>query len=190
LAQQVEALQQVQMPGQQLQQHEEGKQPQHGEEQQPQKGVLQPTTALECDVVPDSSSSRSPNADVPGCGDSAACHPPAVSSGTAAIKAPTGSAPASSTDSTGEGGVFSTGVLLGTAARVQHACRPRVQLVGCSSPCCTNQSGPSAEGLVAGRKGVRCGGCRVARYCSPACQKEDWAQHRHVCRRLGAAASQ
>jgi hypothetical protein len=67
-----------------------------------------------------------------------------------------------------------------------QACRPRLQLLGCSNPRCTNLSGPSAEGLVAGCKGVRCGGCRVARYCSPACQKEDWAKHRHVCRRLAA----
>jgi hypothetical protein len=54
---------------------------------------------------------------------------------------------------------------------------------------CSNLSGPSAEGLVAGRKGVVCGGCRVARYCSPACQQEDWRRHRHVCRRLAAAAA-
>jgi hypothetical protein len=71
-----------------------------------------------------------------------------------------------------------------------RSCRPRVQLVGCGNSRCTNLSGPSAEGLVAGRKGVRCGGCRVARYCSPACQQAAWPQHRHVCRRLAAAAGQ
>jgi hypothetical protein len=75
-----------------------------------------------------------------------------------------------------------------TAALVKGACRLRVQLVGCGNPRCTNLSGPSAEGLVAGRKGVRCGGCRVARYCCPECQQADWPQHRHVCRRLAAAA--
>jgi hypothetical protein len=77
--------------------------------------------------------------------------------------------------------------VLPAMAQLQCTCRSRVQLVGCSHQRCTNLSGPSAEGLVAGRKGVRCGGCRVARYCSPACQQADWPQHRHVCRRLGAA---
>jgi hypothetical protein len=76
--------------------------------------------------------------------------------------------------------------LTALADSIQHACRPRVQLVGCSHPRCPNLSGLSAEGLVTGRKGVRCGWCEVARYCSPACQKEDWPQHRHVCRRLAA----
>jgi hypothetical protein len=28
----------------------------------------------------------------------------------------------------------------------------------------------------------KCGGCRLIRYCSKACQKEDWANHRHDCR--------
>jgi hypothetical protein len=73
---------------------------------------------------------------------------------------------------------------------IKLACGTGLQLVGCSNRACTNLSGPSAEGLVAGRKGVRCGGCRVARYCSPACQQEDWAQHRRVCRRLAAAGVQ
>jgi hypothetical protein len=73
------------------------------------------------------------------------------------------------------------------ASSIHRACRPRVQLVGCNSLCCTNLSGDSAEGLVTGLKGVRCGGCRVARYCTPGCQKEDWEQHRQVCRRLATA---
>jgi hypothetical protein len=80
--------------------------------------------------------------------------------------------------------------LLEAAQQLQHACQPRVQLVGCSNLCCANLSGPSAEGLVAGRKGVRCGGCHVARYCCPACQQAHWPQHRHVCRRLAKAAVQ
>jgi hypothetical protein len=75
-------------------------------------------------------------------------------------------------------------LLLSMATSIQRLCRPRLQLVGCSHPRCTNLSGPSAQGLVAGHKGVVCSGCRVARYCSPACQKADWPQHRHVCRRL------
>jgi hypothetical protein len=77
--------------------------------------------------------------------------------------------------------------LLGTAEDAQHVCGTGLQLVGCSHRGCTNLAGPSAEGLVAGRRGVRCGGCRVARYCCPACQQADWAQHRRVCRRLAAA---
>jgi hypothetical protein len=79
--------------------------------------------------------------------------------------------------------------LIKLASSVLCACRPRVQLVGCSNRHCTRYAGPSAEGLVAGRKGVRCGGCRVARYCSPACQKADWPQHWGMCRRLAAAAA-
>jgi hypothetical protein len=74
--------------------------------------------------------------------------------------------------------------------RAIKRCPPRLQLVGCNHQGCTNLSGPSAEGLVAGRKGVRCGACGVARYCSPACQKEDWPQHQRMCRRLAAAAGQ
>jgi hypothetical protein len=69
-------------------------------------------------------------------------------------------------------------------------CQPRLQLVGCSHLGCANLRGPSAEGLVAGRKGVVCGGCRVARYCSLACQQADWPRHRRMCRRLAAAAGQ
>jgi hypothetical protein len=29
---------------------------------------------------------------------------------------------------------------------------------------------------------LRCGACRVARYCSRACQKQDWKKHKRVCR--------
>jgi hypothetical protein len=77
-----------------------------------------------------------------------------------------------------------TNPLVWMARRIKLVCRPRLQLVGCGNLRCTNLSGPSAEGLVAGRKGVVCGCCRVARYCSPACQQDDWTRHRHVCRRL------
>jgi len=28
---------------------------------------------------------------------------------------------------------------------------------------------------------LKCGNCRVARYCSAACQHADWATHRRVC---------
>jgi hypothetical protein len=76
--------------------------------------------------------------------------------------------------------------LLALADRIQRMCQPRVLLLGCSYQFCTNLSGPSAEGLVAGCKGVVCGGCGLARYCRPACQEEDWRQHQHDCRRLRA----
>jgi hypothetical protein len=75
--------------------------------------------------------------------------------------------------------------------------RPRLQLVGCSWLGCKRSSAsPSlgstvatytAESTVAGRKGVRCGGCGLVRYCCPEHQKEDWPRHRHVCRRLAQA---
>jgi hypothetical protein len=83
-------------------------------------------------------------------------------------------------------------LLTGMAHCIQHACRPRLQLAGCSHRHCINLSGPtgSVEGLVAGRKGVTCGGCRVVRYCSSACQQADWPRHRHVCRRLAAGPAQ
>jgi hypothetical protein len=95
----------------------------------------------------------------------------------------------SSADGTEEEMVGILDDVLLTAAQVQSACWFRMQLVGCSRTHCTNLSGPSAEGLVAGRKGVRCGGCWVARYCSPACRKQDWPQHWNDCRRLAAAAA-
>ena len=39
----------------------------------------------------------------------------------------------------------------------------------------------------AGGAGLRaCGGCGVARYCGRACQKEDWARHKPVCRAVRA----
>jgi hypothetical protein len=75
------------------------------------------------------------------------------------------------------------------AISVNTVCRPAVLLVGCSHQYCANLSGPSAEGLVAGRKGVRCGGCGVARYCSLECQEVDWHHHWRVCRRLAAATT-
>lgn len=31
----------------------------------------------------------------------------------------------------------------------------------------------------------KCSGCKIAVYCSPACQKEDWPLHKRACRREG-----
>ena len=33
----------------------------------------------------------------------------------------------------------------------------------------------------------RCGSCLVVKYCSSACQTEDWASHGLVCKTVGAA---
>jgi len=43
---------------------------------------------------------------------------------------------------------------------------------------------------VQGGKSKRCSGCRIARFCSVACQHNDWRQggHKQVCRLLGVLA--
>ena len=56
----------------------------------------------------------------------------------------------------------------------------------CNNPHCTNLSGPSELQLVNGRSCI-CGGCHVARYCSKACQRTHWKQHKPVCQTLQAA---
>lgn len=57
----------------------------------------------------------------------------------------------------------------------------------CNNPACVNAAGPSEAQLVNGR-GNLCGGCRVARYCSRACLRQHWGQHKPVCKALAAAA--
>jgi hypothetical protein len=57
----------------------------------------------------------------------------------------------------------------------------------CNNPRCTNTSGPTELSLVSGRSCV-CGACRVAHYCSRACQAQHWKQHKPVCKALAAAA--
>ncbi|ORY41755.1 hypothetical protein BCR35DRAFT_316454 [Leucosporidium creatinivorum] len=42
--------------------------------------------------------------------------------------------------------------------------------------------GPSASHM-------KCGSCRVARYCSPKCQKEAWPAHKAECKRLATASA-
>ena len=32
-----------------------------------------------------------------------------------------------------------------------------------------------------------CGGCQMVRYCSPECQKADWASHKKICARFKSA---
>jgi hypothetical protein len=56
----------------------------------------------------------------------------------------------------------------------------------CNNPACTNTNGPTELSLVSGRSCV-CGGCRVAHYCSRACQSHHWKLHKPVCKALAAA---
>jgi hypothetical protein len=61
-------------------------------------------------------------------------------------------------------------------------------LHACNSPACVSMLGPSELAAVSGR-GCVCGGCRVARYCSRACQRAAWKQHKPVCQALSPAAA-
>jgi len=56
------------------------------------------------------------------------------------------------------------------------------------NPSCSNITGPSDLQLVSGRSCL-CGGCRTARYCSRACQKAAWKQHKPACSALAAASA-
>jgi hypothetical protein len=66
-------------------------------------------------------------------------------------------------------------------------CRMAVPCI-CNNPACTNSTGPTELSLVSGRSCV-CGGCRVAHYCSRACQSQHWKQHKPMCKALAAAAA-
>ena len=57
--------------------------------------------------------------------------------------------------------------------------------LGCNNPACGNLDGLSE--LEASKQ--ECSGCRVACYCSEACQKAHWMQHKAACGRLRATAS-
>ena len=66
------------------------------------------------------------------------------------------------------------------AARALEQTRLRLPVLGCCSMACTNCSGAREADL----RTKLCGGCRVARYCSPGCQNAAWAVHRPVCKAL------
>ena len=84
------------------------------------------------------------------------------------------------------------------AALEVHWCKPqqwRAALFGqagfaamhsCSYLRCANL-GPDCDRHSGAQQGSqKCGGCRVARYCGPACSHADWkaGRHKHVCRRF------
>ncbi|KAL4447641.1 hypothetical protein ABPG75_004860 [Micractinium tetrahymenae] len=64
---------------------------------------------------------------------------------------------------------------LALAQRRAHALGMRR---GCANPLCANLSGA----CEAGSAGRRCSGCRAVHFCSDACSRADWAQHKLFCK--------
>jgi hypothetical protein len=58
----------------------------------------------------------------------------------------------------------------------------------CNNPECLNMSGTSERRLVIGPS-CKCGGCRVARFCSRPCLRAHWRKHKPVCAALAATAA-
>ena len=56
----------------------------------------------------------------------------------------------------------------------------------CAHLGCTTVLGPNATELI---RRKRCGGCRLVRYCSVACQTADWPSHKAACQELRRRAS-
>jgi hypothetical protein len=48
-------------------------------------------------------------------------------------------------------------------------------------PAAPGDDAAAAAAAAAAAKPKRCGRCRVARYCGPACQQADWPRHRAEC---------
>lgn len=57
--------------------------------------------------------------------------------------------------------------------------------------CCNNAACRSLKCVseLAAIKAGRCSWCKVAHYCSAKCQKDHWARHKAVCKRLKANTS-
>ena len=53
----------------------------------------------------------------------------------------------------------------------------------CARVGCTTIAGVSEAAIS---RGKRCSGCRLVRYCGPACQKADWPAHKAACRELAS----
>lgn len=60
---------------------------------------------------------------------------------------------------------------------------------GCNNPLCRNLEGVGEEEGGGKQQGSLCAVCRKSRYCSKACQKQQWKQHRLVCKALAEAAA-
>lgn len=57
--------------------------------------------------------------------------------------------------------------------------------LGCWNPSCTNMPGLSEAGAVS----KPCTSCKVAAFCSKACEKQAWSEHTMACSRLAALAA-
>jgi hypothetical protein len=51
----------------------------------------------------------------------------------------------------------------------------------CGNIQCDRKEQAAAAGLVKGRRGTLCGGCKAAWYCCKACQREAWVGHEAAC---------
>ena len=72
------------------------------------------------------------------------------------------------------------------AAAARLSAAQALAALPCSNPLCTRLRGASEARL---RRGRRCGGCGVARFCCEACRDAAWPAHAAVCTQLAAAAA-
>lgn len=61
--------------------------------------------------------------------------------------------------------------------KANDACRCQ----GCDEPLKKTKKVSTNAGEKATKRGARCGRCKAVVYCSRACQKTDWSQHKLVC---------